>query len=92
MSPRLAQLIAQMPTMRTDLMAHEAAIQEMYALFEKQWRNISEELQIEIEDLHGAYLSARDDFDEEQRREDYHDALGDREALDRAWHNHNRQI
>jgi hypothetical protein len=92
MSPRLAQLIAQIPAMRTDLMAHEAAIQEMYALFEKQWRNISEELQIEIEDLHGAYLSAREDFDEEQRREDYHDALGDREALDRAWHNHNRQL
>lgn len=69
MSPRLAQLVAQMPEMRKDLMANEAAIQELYELFDKQWRNIDDELQTEIEDLHSAYTLEREAIENEEEKQ-----------------------
>lgn len=80
MSPRLAQLVEQMPEMRKNLIENEAAIQELYGLFSKEWRRLSDELQTEIEDLHSDYKAEREALDDEEEKQAYIARLGYEEA------------
>jgi hypothetical protein len=87
MSPRLAQLIALMPTMRTDLLDHADSIKELYSLFDKEWRTLTDEMQTEIEDLHGDLCAEQELEADQQYKQDCIDAEGEKDAQRSAYQN-----
>ena len=87
MSPRLSELIALIPTMRTDLLDHADSIKELYSLFDKEWRSLSDELQTEIEDLHGDLCAEQELEADQQYKQDCIDAEGEKDAQRSAYQN-----
>ena len=87
MSPRLAELIALMPSMRTDLLDHAEKINELYSLFDKEWRTLTDEMQTEIEDLHGELCAEQELEADDQYKKDCIDAEGEKDAQRSAYQN-----